>query len=144
MSFALLPASTDSAGRPGFDFSYKGEITGDPHGSPSAPKLVPASEIKIGHQPSAPGYPEPAKRLGTQGEVLVEVWLGPDGSPTHAFALAGPVSLRETAVKYVKLWKFEVVDLQKTTLPARFRMVMPFKLRFQAAPYVPLPDHLDF
>lgn len=117
---------------------------GDPFFTPEAPKLIPFKEVRIDRQPSAwGGYPQVAKDKGIQGDVLLEVWVDPSGSPTKAGALWGPVELHQAAVDYILQWKFRSFLSDGKNIPYRFRIAMPFRLR-TGGEYQRLPSDLAY
>ena len=98
--------------------------------SADAPRLIPFKSVNKIYQPSAPPYPLTAKSDGIHGEVLVEVWMNEEGIPIKSIALFGPKELRQCATDYVLAWKFAPVLSNGKPSPVRFRMVMPFRLKF--------------
>ncbi|HNX95041.1 MAG TPA: TonB family protein [Holophaga sp.] len=87
------------------------------------------SQVKVKRQPPAPPYPPLAKIARIQGTVVVEITVGVDGVPVSARALEGPPQLRDAAVAYAMQWRFEPCLVGGVPQQARFRLVMPFKLR---------------
>ena len=117
---------------------------GDPFFTPDAPRLVQLKDIKIDNQPSAWGsYPKLANDNGIHGDVLVEIWVDTNGTPTKAGALWGPVELHQAAVDYILRWKFRPFSYEGSPQSCRFRMVMPFRLRV-GADYLRLPADLSY
>ncbi|HEY0974838.1 MAG TPA: energy transducer TonB, partial [Solimonas sp.] len=68
-------------------------------------------------RPPAPRYPPEALRSGTQGDVLVEITVGTDGSVTNARVVrATPARVFDReALNAVRRWRFEPVDAPVTT-----------------------------
>jgi len=87
------------------------------------------SNVRIKFQPPAPPYPALAKIARIQGTVIVEITIGPDGVPTQATALEGPVQLRATAQNFAMKWRFEPAMLNGVAQYARFKLNMPFRLK---------------
>lgn len=54
-----------------------------------------------------PIYPEVARRLGTQGLVVLDAVIAPDGSVRKLRAVSGPDVLVQSATAAVGSWKFE-------------------------------------
>ena len=120
-------------------------ILGDPLFTNDAPKLVSYREIELTHQPSAPPYPQIARDSGTQGEVLVEVWIDEKGVPTRSASLLGPQELRQTAANYALGWRFKPYRFGGQAIPVRFRLPMPFRLIVgQPGPFQRLPKGLTY
>jgi TonB family protein len=99
--------------------------------SPAAPPAMDFdfSQIKVKHQPPAPGYPVAAKMRRIQGTVVVALTIDPTGRPVLADALSGPYELLQTAVRYALTWEFEPARLNGVPQYARFKLTMPFRLR---------------
>lgn len=87
------------------------------------------SQIRVRYQPPAPPYPPEAKSRRIQGTVVVELVVGPDGTPIRAEAIQGPVELAETAIGFALRWKFAPALLNGVPMYARFKLTMPFRLR---------------
>ncbi|NWJ40602.1 MAG: SEL1-like repeat protein [Geothrix sp.] len=95
------------------------------------PKIVDFdfSQIRIRYQPPAPPYPPLAKIAKIQGTVVVEIVVGPDGVPDGTHAVEGPPQLKSCAEEYASRWRFMPALLNGTSVYARFRLTMPFRLR---------------
>ncbi|WLT30166.1 M56 family metallopeptidase [Geothrix sp. PMB-07] len=85
-------------------------------------------QIVIKHQPEAPSYPPEAKEAGIQGTVVVLLTIDVEGLVSSAKAISGPEELHECAVDYAKAWIFEPAKLNGKSVPARFKLTMPFRL----------------
>jgi protein TonB len=75
-----------------------------------------------------PIYPEVARRLGTQGLVVLDAVIAPDGSVKKLRPLSGPALLVQSATAAVGSWKFEPylssgkpVEVE-TTIAVEFRL----------------------
>jgi protein TonB len=75
-----------------------------------------------------PVYPEAARRLGTQGLVVLDAVIAPDGSVKNLRPLSGPDVLVQSASAAVGTWKFEpylssgkAVQVE-TTIAVEFRL----------------------
>lgn len=81
-----------------------------------APAAAPSQALRAVSTP-APRYPTEALRSGTQGEVLVEITVGTDGSVTNARVVrATPARVFDReALNAVRRWRFEPVDAPVTT-----------------------------
>ena len=82
----------------------------------AVPAAAPAQTLRAVSTP-APRYPPEALRSGTQGEVLVEITVGTDGSVTNARVVrATPARVFDReALNAVRRWRFEPVDAPVTT-----------------------------
>jgi periplasmic protein TonB len=68
-------------------------------GGVSAPQLIYKTD---------PEFSEEARKAKVQGNVLVNLWVSPDGTPTHVHVIRGiGMGLDEKAVEAVKQWKFK-------------------------------------
>lgn len=67
----------------------------------------------------APDYPAEAKRLGLQGDVLLQVTVSPEGRPTDVAVLesSGWALLDDAAIETVRRWRFD--PARAPTGPAR-------------------------
>ena len=62
----------------------------------------------------APHYPPIAVAARIQGDVVLLVAVGPDGSVFHAEVVRGPKILLQSATEAAEKWKFETSDLATT------------------------------
>ncbi|ELR67729.1 Ferric siderophore transport system, periplasmic binding protein TonB [Photobacterium marinum] len=94
----------------------------------NSPKLV--SNPTFATRPSPVKYPRIAKRRGIEGQVMIEVWIAPDGKQIKQTLLksSGTTVLDEAALKAIKRWRFSshVVDGQaiahRVQIPVRFKL----------------------
>ena len=75
-----------------------------------------------------PVYPEAARTAGTEGLVVLDAVIAPDGSVERLRAVSGPDLLVQSATKAVQFWKFEpylssgqAVEVE-TTIAIEFRL----------------------
>jgi len=75
-----------------------------------------------------PVYPEAARTAGTDGLVVLDAVIAPDGSVERLRAVSGPDVLVQSATKAVQSWKFEpylssgkAVEVE-TTIAVEFRL----------------------
>lgn len=75
-----------------------------------------------------PVYPEAARTAGTEGLVVLDALIAPDGSVERLRAVSGPDLLVQSATKAVESWKFEpylssgqAVEVE-TTIAVEFRL----------------------
>jgi len=73
-------------------------------------------------------YPEAARAAGTQGMVVLDAVIAPDGSVKSLRPLSGPDLLAQSATLAVRSWKFEpylssgsAVEVE-TTIAVEFRL----------------------
>jgi TonB family protein len=93
--------------------------------------------------PNFPKYPVDLRIQGIQGEVLVEVWVGPDGLPYKSEAIWGPPELRRAASRFCSAWKFNPYLVDNKPTKARFRIVNTFRLK-QGRPYQIVPKEYTY
>jgi protein TonB len=78
----------------------------------------------------APAYPEAARIAGTEGVVVLDAVIAPDGSVKRLRRMSGPDLLAQSATDAVQSWKFEpYVDQSsgkavevETTIAVEFRL----------------------
>jgi protein TonB len=75
-----------------------------------------------------PVYPEAARVAGTQGIVILDVIVAPDGTVKHLRPVSGPDLLARSALDAVQFWRFEpyrsagvAVDVE-TTITVEFQL----------------------
>jgi TonB family protein len=75
-----------------------------------------------------PAYPEAARKAGTEGLVVLDAVIRPDGSVQRLRPVSGPDLLVQSATEAVQSWKFEpyltngqAVEV-KTTIAVEFRL----------------------
>ncbi len=75
-----------------------------------------------------PVYPEAARTAGTEGLVVLDALIAPDGSVERLRPVSGPDLLVQSATKAVQFWKFEpylsngrAVEVE-TTIAVEFRL----------------------
>jgi TonB family protein len=75
-----------------------------------------------------PAYPEAARKAGTEGLVVLDAVIRPDGSVKSLRPLSGPDLLVQSATEAVQSWKFEpyltsgqAVEVE-TTIAVEFRL----------------------
>jgi protein TonB len=55
-----------------------------------------------------PEYPEPARRTGVEGTVILDATISETGQVTHVAVQRGlPLGVSEAAVSAVRQWKYE-------------------------------------
>lgn len=96
---------------------------------PLAPVEMEWTKVRVKHQPDAPAYPPEAKAQRIQGTVVVVVTIDTQGKVQDAKAISGPPELHACAVGYARTWEFEPVQVKGKSVPARFKLTMPFRLR---------------
>lgn len=75
-----------------------------------------------------PAYPEAARKAGTEGLVVLDAVIAPDGSVKNLRPVSGPALLVKSATEAVQSWKFEpylssgkAVEIE-TTIAVEFRL----------------------
>lgn len=79
----------------------------------------------------APAYPALSRRLGEQGEVLLRVYVEPDGSPSRVElkASSGFARLDSAALNAVRKWRFVPARLGDTATGAWVVVPISFSVR---------------
>ncbi|WP_291270906.1 energy transducer TonB [Geothrix sp.] len=108
------PAQADAAQRP----------------APERPKAqeMDFSRVKVKVRPPAPPYPAASLSQGTEGTVVAQVTIDPDGRPRRAIAVSGPAELKPTALRYALQWVFEPARLNGEPQWATFNLTLAFRL----------------
>jgi protein TonB len=86
------------------------------------------SQVREKYRPPVPPYPPLAKMARIQGNVLVQLLVGPDGVPISARAVQGPYQLRAFAESYAMTWKFEPFRRGGVPMASRFTINYSFKM----------------
>jgi TonB family protein len=75
-----------------------------------------------------PVYPDEARQAGTQGLVVLNAVIGPDGTVKHLRPVAGPGLLAQSALETVRSWRYtpyrsagQAVEVE-TTISVDFRL----------------------
>jgi periplasmic protein TonB len=80
---------------------------------------VPADELgqRLVHK-VIPEYPEPARRAGVEGTVVLDIVVSVEGAVTQVKFVSGPEALSQAAMDAVRWWRFEpyLVNGQPTTV----------------------------
>jgi len=86
------------------------------------------SQVREKYRPPMPPYPPLAKMARIQGNVQVQLLVGPDGVPISARAVQGPYQLRASAEKYAMTWTFVPYRRGGVAMASRFTINYSFKL----------------
>ncbi len=110
--------------------SPKPTITPEPtHKSTStAIRDIEFLQLKATFIPPMPPYPSVARMALIQGEVVVEMIIGPTGIPLSAKAIQGPPQLRPTTESHALQWRFEPVIADGKPQSVRTRMSRTYSL----------------
>jgi protein TonB len=89
-------------------------------------EVAPARSFSISRQVN-PVYPAASRRAGESGSVLLNIVVGPSGSPTeiHVERSSGFPALDDAAVAAVRKWRFTVSsdsDYARVRLPVTFKL----------------------
>jgi TonB family protein len=87
------------------------------------------SLVRPKYRPPAPAYPPLARNAGVQGEVAVQITIGPDGVPVSAHAAAGPQQLRAAAETNSLAWRFYPYLQDGTPQFCRFLVTFTFRIK---------------
>jgi TonB family protein len=75
-----------------------------------------------------PLYPEAARATGTQGTVVLDAVIGPDGSVRRLRPVSGADLLVRSATDAVQLWKFEPYLASGKAVAVETRLAVEFRL----------------
>jgi protein TonB len=75
-----------------------------------------------------PTYPEQALRAGIQGAVILQAWIGNDGSIRDLQLVVGSLLLGQAAVKAVKQWRYKPYLRNGVAVEAETYVTVSFKL----------------
>jgi TonB family protein len=75
-----------------------------------------------------PSYPEQALKAGLQGAVVLEAWIGKDGSIRDLKLVDGSLLLGKAAVKAVKQWRYKPYLRNGIAVEAETYVTVNFKL----------------
>ena len=75
-----------------------------------------------------PSYPEPALKAGLQGAVVLQAWIGRDGSIRDLKLIGGSLLLGQAAVNAVKQWRYRPYVRNGVAVEAETYVTVNFKL----------------
>lgn len=75
-----------------------------------------------------PSYPEQALRAGLQGPVVLQAWIGRDGTIRDVKLIQGSLLLGQAAYKAVKQWRFQPYLLNGRAVEAQTYVTVDFRL----------------
>lgn len=101
-----------------------------PAGVAATPATVPGGRVTreailVSRVP--PVYPELARRLGTTGEVELDVEIDPAGRVVRAAPVSGPRTLRDAAESAVLQWRYQPQLTDGAAVASRRRVRVSFK-----------------
>lgn len=107
--------------------------------SPERPKAVEVdvSRVKVRTRPPTPPYPTVSENQQTEGTVVVQITVDPEGRPSRALAVSGPTELKPTALRYAMQWVFEPTRVDGQAQWARFDLTLAFRLHENRPPQDP-------
>jgi len=76
-----------------------------------------------------PEYPRNAREIGTEGTVVLELFLSATGEVEAVEVLEGEVSLAKAAVAAARQWKFKPAYRNGKPIPAKISVPLDFYLR---------------
>lgn len=79
-------------------------------------------------QKVAPSYPEQALKAGLQGAVILQAWIGRDGSIRDLKLVDGSLLLGQAAVKAVKQWRYKPYLRNGVAVEAETYVTVNFRL----------------
>ncbi len=75
-----------------------------------------------------PSYPEQAMKAGLQGPVVLQAWIGRDGSVRELKLVNGSFLLAKAAVSAVKQWRYRPYVRNGVAVEAETYVTVNFKL----------------
>jgi TonB family protein len=63
-----------------------------------------------------PEYPALAQKMNVHGSVKLKIWISPDGTVRRLEYIGGHPLLAESALKAVKMWKYQTGSQESTTV----------------------------
>ena len=75
-----------------------------------------------------PSYPEQALKAGLQGMVVLQAWIGKDGSIRDLKLVDGSLLLGQAAVKAVRQWRYKPYLRNGVAVEAETYVTVNFKL----------------
>jgi TonB family protein len=75
-----------------------------------------------------PSYPEQALKAGLQGAVVLQAWIGKDGSIRDLKLVDGSLLLGQAAVKAVKQWRYKPYFRNGVAVEAETYVTVNFRL----------------
>ena len=75
-----------------------------------------------------PSYPEQALKTGLQGVVVLQAWIGKDGSIRDLKLVDGSLLLGKAAVKAVRQWRYKPYLRNGAAVEAETYVTVDFKL----------------
>jgi len=75
-----------------------------------------------------PSYPEQALRLGLQGPVVLQAWIGRDGTIRDLKLIRGSLLLGQAAYKAVRQWRYQPYLLNGRAVEAQTYVTVDFRL----------------
>jgi len=79
-------------------------------------------------QKVAPSYPEQALKAGLQGAVILQAWIGKDGSIRDLKLVDGSLLLGQAAVRAVKQWRYKPYLRNGVAVEAETYVTVNFRL----------------
>jgi len=79
-----------------------------------------------------PSYPEQALKAGLQGAVVLQAWIGTDGSIRELKLVHGSLLLGQAAYKAVKQWRYKPYLLDGKAVEAQTYVTVNFRLPQQS------------
>jgi len=75
-----------------------------------------------------PSYPEQALRVGLQGPVVLQAWIGRDGTIRDLKLIRGSLLLGQAAYKAVRQWRYQPYVLNGRAIEAQTYVTVDFRL----------------
>ncbi len=103
------------------------EGSGNGAGDGAGPLVVPYSQIGL-LKVINPNYPDRARRVGLEGDVVVRVTIDENGKPIDLHLVKGETLFVDEALKVLPKWRFTPVTHQGKRVRATFDAVLKFNL----------------
>ena len=130
VAFKLDDEKTGVATAPGVKSGVAGGVEGGVAGGVAGGEAggVARMDVAVTRTPKAihevkPRYTRELMETGVQGEVVIEMQVGTDGTVTDARVVSGPDELREAALDAARQWRFEPPE-KLTTVQISFTFTM--------------------
>jgi TonB family protein len=76
-----------------------------------------------------PNYPPAAKRIGLEGNVVIDAVIDATGKVTHMKVVSGPVLLQGAALDSVREWNYAPGYLDDKPVPVKMLIIVEFRIR---------------
>ena len=106
----------------------------DAHARPASTRVPPEVMERLLIRRVDPVYPEVARKLHTQGVVVLDAIIAADGSVVNLHPISGPQGLTNAAMDAVRWWKFRPYRIQGEPAPVVTSLAVEFRPQELQAP----------